>query len=77
MILMKLIIVLFDKILNINYFFIKFQYKLISSNSKIIFLNKTALHIAVELENVDIVKSLLNHKNIDVNINSILINIIY
>lgn len=73
---MKLIIVLFDKIININYFFIKFYYKF-HQIPKNIFFNKTALHIAVELENIEIVKLLLKHKNIDVNINSILKYIIY
>lgn len=37
----------------------------------VLFFHKTALHIAVENENVEIVKLLLNHPKIDVNIKKI------
>lgn len=37
----------------------------------VLFFHKTALHIAVENENAEIVKLLLNHPKIDVNIKKI------
>ena len=39
-------------------------------------IQKTALHIAVEKENIKIVKRLIAHPNIDINIPYILIQII-
>lgn len=59
---MKLIIIFINQISNKNFFL---------SDSLINFLNKTALHIAVEKENLPIIKLLLD-KNIDVNTNLIL-----
>ena len=34
---------------------------------KILFLNKTALHVAVQKENAEIVRNLLKHQEINVN----------
>lgn len=37
----------------------------------LILFNKTLLHLAVEMNHINIVKLLLNHKDIDVNIRTV------
>ena len=59
---------IFNEISKFQIFEIKFQCKI---------FNKTLLYIAVEKENIEIVKSLLNYNEIDVNKKSIQKNIYF
>ena len=49
------------------------KFKIISFNEIIIRIYKTALYLAVEKENVDIIKLLLSNDKIDINILNILL----
>ena len=45
---------------------------IIQWNSKIIWFSKTALYLAIEKENIEIVKLLLNNDQLDINLKYIL-----
>ena len=53
-------------------FFITFQILINDISKKYFFLNKTALHIAVEKGDPEIVQNILMHESVDVNAKSIL-----